>query len=762
MTVSSPQPCDTPIRDHSLFRTLIRTTSDGVLALDKTGLVLVYNDACTTLFGYSPEAVLGNPVAMLMAPAYKTAIIDCIAKADSKSGLMPFRCHKEVQGRRKDGSLFPMDFSLGEGMMDGERVFLAVLHDLTALHRERTAHDEERAYTALIINSANDAIISYMLDGTVTSWNRAAEKMFGYQASEIVGAKAQTLMPVFIPAEVIDAEKANFTRVLSGEAVPPHESVRLHKNGTRVPVEISASPIRDSEGRVIGITRTVRDLRERRTHEHERALLNLAISTSDDTFTCIGLDGTVLTWNRGAERMLGYLASEVVGKNALWIIGKIVPPDMIAAELENSKRAAAGERIDPYRTIRIRKDGLPVPVMSKVAAVRAEDGKILAISRTLQDLTERVVFEQQRELLSSIVESSNDAVFSKTLDGIVTSWNAAAEQMFGFSAEEIIGYPVALLIPPDRMDEETGTLQTIRDGGMLRHFETKRRRKDGTILDVSISISPLRDANRAIVGASATVRDITEKKDFEQRLQAMREDMIHVARVHEMSQVSAGIAHELNQPLAAMLNYSNAAKRLVAAGDPSALAKLPDVTAKIGDQAERAAQIIRRMRDFVEKRDPHRTEADINAIADDAMTLALIDSKSAELAIHFEHNISLPKVLVDQVQIQQVLVNLLRNAAEAMSTTEQRKLTLTISTMAEEFVEVSVSDTGTGIPAHIAAHLFAPFVTTKPDGMGIGLAISKSIIEAHGGTMKAEPNPEGGTIFRFTLPQAGQALPPPG
>lgn len=742
----------TAARDHALFRALLRTTKDGVLVLDGDGTVLVYNDAAENIFQHAPDAVLGNNAAMLVVPASRETLSAQLSRAPSVKSPLAL----EMQGQRKDQSHFPMLLSLGIGELDNRRVFLAVVQDQTVLHRERLAYDEEKAYAALIIDSVNDAIIAYMLDGTVRSWNRAAERMFGYKASEIVGSNARALIAIFIPPAVAEKERAILNRVLAGESVAPYETVRLHRDGSLVPILISATPIRDAYGQVVGIARTARDLREQQTRQQERALLDLAINSSDDTFTCIGLDDTVLTWNSGAERMLGYTAREMVGQKASWVIGKIVPADMIALEKDYSRRAAAGERIGPYRTTRIRKDGTVLTAMSVVAPVRNEDGKVLAISRTLQDLTERMAFEQQRALLISIVESSNDAVFSKTLDGIITSWNGGAEAMFGFKAEEIIGQPGALVIPPDFLDEERRTLETIRNGGTLRHFETLRRRKNGSVFDVSISVSPLRDVNGVITGASATVRDITEKKMYEQRLQEMREDMIHVARVQELSQVSAGIAHELNQPLAAMLNYSNAAKRLAATDDPSAIRKLPAIAEKIGDQAERAAKIIRRMRDFVEKRDPQRSEIDLNIIVDDALALALIGNKSSNIETEVKRSPGAAYVEADVVQIQQVLVNLLRNAADAMADTERRELTVAISHRTDAFVEVSVSDTGAGIPRHIASRLFAPFVTTKPEGMGIGLAISRSIIEAHGGEMSAEPNPGGGTIFRFTLPACAQ------
>jgi len=867
-------------RDHALFRALIRTSIDGVLVIDEDGVVLLYNEACAGLFQHAPETVLGNKASMLLAPSYKSGFNDWIAKASAPNEMASFSAHYDVHGLRKDGSHFPMQVALRESELEDKRVFLAVLHDLSALYHVRREHDEEKAYLALIIESASDAIISYMLDGKVRSWNHAAEQMFGYKAEEVVGASALSLMPVFVPSDLIEAEKVIFARALAGETVAPHETIRLHRNGTLVPVIISAAPIRDGKGRVVGIARNVRDIRERRAfeaqrallsdivasssdaivsyaldgtitswnraaevtygysaeemvggnfydrlhqfmgpehvaaerdivrrvvagehvppyeatrirkngssayvlvsvspirgadgaivgtsrmvrdlseqkvHEQERAILNMAINSSDEGFTCISLDGTVLTWNSGAEKMLGYSAAEMVGASARDVIPKLVLPEMLAVEFENSRRAGAGERIEPYRTTRIRKDGSLVPVISMIRSVRNQDGKVLAISRSLHDMTERLEFEQQRALLSSIVEFSNDAILSRTLNGVVTSWNPAAEAMFGYRAGDIIGQPFQWVIPDDRLEEERQMLVTIGNGGTIRQFETVRRRKDGSVFDVSISTSPLRDSDGSIIGVSATVRDITEHKDYETRLNAMREDMIHVARLQEMSQVSAGIAHEMNQPLAAMLNYSNAARRLVANGDADSLARLPAVTERIAAQAERASQIIRRMRDFVEKRAPHRALDDLNVIADDAVALALIGAKSANIEFHFERAPGAAPVQADRVQIQQVLVNLLRNAVEAMSESPRRELTLSIHKGDGALFEVVVSDTGSGIPQNIADTLFTPFVTTKADGMGIGLAISKSIIEAHGGTLTASPHAEGGTIFRFTLPAA--------
>lgn len=870
-----PSVADEGVRDHSLFRTLLKTTSNGVLVIGEDGLILNYNDACTRLFQYAPEEVLGGPIDRLIAPSYIPILVDALRSIARGPRANAFRIERELQGVKKDGAYFPMQLIVGEGELDGQRVFISVVQDLTAQLRERTALDEEKAYLALIVESSLDAIISYRLDGTVVSWNHAAEAMFGYRADEIVGGSAMALMRLFVPPEQISREADILTRVLAGDCVPPHESVRYHKSGKPVQVLLAAAPIRDTSGAVVGIARTVRDITEQKKLEHEHALLHLAIEDSDDAFTCSALDGTNLTWNRGAEKMLGWKAGEVVGRNAAWIIPTIVPEHLQTEEFDHNCRAAAGEKIGPYETVRLHKDGSKVPVTSTVYPVRDAKSEVIAIARTLhnksdrialeqqrallsaivsnstdaiisyaldgtitswnrgaevmygypademvgtsfyariaeflepdqvmderrtvarviagervppyeavrirrdgtsvhvlvslslvkdasgaivgtsrviRDITERRLLEQQKSLLSSVIESSNDAVLTTALNETITSWNSAAEAMFGYRAEEAVARSVLMLVPEELHQDTRATLARSLAGETVRHFETQRCCKDGSILAVSQTLAPLRDADGAVIGVTVTIRDLTDRKAAEYRLEAMREDLIHIARVHELGQVSAGIAHELNQPLTAMMNYANAVRRMTQNGTD--LGKLPDIAVKISDQAERAAGIIRRMRDFVDKRQPQRDRVDIAAIAEDALALALIGSDATTIKTHFEHPAGLPSVMADRIQLQQVLVNLLRNAAEAMAKSDRRILHLSIQPQ-NDAIAIAVADTGSGISDDIAASLFSPFVTTKTHGMGIGLSISKSIIEAHGGSLSVEPNPGGGAIFRVTLP----------
>jgi two-component system sensor kinase FixL len=316
-----------------------------------------------------------------------------------------------------------------------------------------------------------------------------------------------------------------------------------------------------------------------------------------------------------------------------------------------------------------------------------------------------------------------------------------------------------MLMPAPYRESHDRYISDYRTTGKARILgigrEVAGQRKDGTTFPMYLSVGEgMLTGKRVFVGI---VHDLSalyrERESYEARLVALREDLVHVARVGELGQVSAGIAHELNQPLAAMLNYSNAAKRLAGSGAPDAMAKVQVVIAKVAEQAERAGQIVRRMRDFLEKRAGDHAVEDIVTIAEDAMALGLIGAKAAAVEVRFEAEPDLPPVIADRIQVQQVLVNLLRNAVEAMAAAPRRQLVLAVNRR-NDLVVVSVADTGPGIASAIADKLFMPFVTTKPHGMGIGLAISKSIVEAHGGTMTAGPNPDGGARFVFTLPAA--------
>ena len=242
------------------------------------------------------------------------------------------------------------------------------------------------------------------------------------------------------------------------------------------------------------------------------------------------------------------------------------------------------------------------------------------------DITEARRGHEARQYLATIVESSDDAIVGKTLEGVVTAWNSAAEAMFGYRAEEMIGQPITLLLPPDRLDEEAMILDRLRRGERLRHYETVRLRKDGSEIAVSLTISPILDASGTIIGASKIVRDITAERRSQSRIQELQAELAHVARLSTMGQMASAIAHELNQPLTAVGNYASALGRVLANAnaDPD---RARDIVERIRQQTTRAGEVIRRLREHVAKRSTTRRREDVNAVVSEAVELGLVGTR---------------------------------------------------------------------------------------------------------------------------------------
>ncbi len=359
-------------------------------------------------------------------------------------------------------------------------------------------------------------------------------------------------------------------------------------------------------------------------------------------------------------------------------------------------------------------------------------------------------------LFQTLIATAVDGIMVIDERGIVQVYNPTCERLFQYGADEVVGQNVKILMPLPYRDEHDSYLDRYRSTGDARIIgigrEVQGRRKDGSVFPIYLSVGAGTLKGRKIfVGI---VHDLSELKSAETRLRLLQDELNHVARFTEMGQFSAALAHELNQPLAAILNYMNVAKRRLAAPAGGGQAKAQEAITKASEQAQRAGQIIRRLRDFVEKRDSKRTVENINAITEDAIALGLVGTKVSGIKVRTEFASNSPPILVDRVQIQQVLVNLLRNASEAMASSPKRELTISTAGSEDSGVEVAVTDTGQGISEEVASRLFKPFVTTKPNGMGIGLAICQSIIEAHGGSLRMKPNHGGGTVFHFQLPAA--------
>jgi two-component system sensor kinase FixL len=399
-------------------------------------------------------------------------------------------------------------------------------------------------------------------------------------------------------------------------------------------------------------------------------------------------------------------------------------------------------------------------VRARGSVVRDEHGVPSYLSGLVIDIDDQKEVEEALRVreshLRSILETVPDAMIVIDGSGAMQFFSSAAERQFGYLANEAIGQNVNMLMPnPDR---------SRHDGYLARYASTGERhiigigrivtgqRKDGMTFPMHLSIGEMQTGG--VPYFTGFVRDLTEQQQTQARLQELQSELVHVSRLSAMGEMASALAHELNQPLAAISNYMKGSRRLLAASsDPNRL-KIEGALDRAAEQAIRAGQIIRRLRDFVARGESEKRVERLSKLIEEAGALGLAGAREQGVQLRFNLNREHDLVLVDRVQIQQVLVNLFRNALEAMAHSPRRELVASNVLVADETIEVTVSDTGHGFHDDVKPNLFQTFFTTKETGMGVGLSISRSIIEAHGGRMWAESNDSGGATFRFTLPAA--------
>ena len=355
--------------------------------------------------------------------------------------------------------------------------------------------------------------------------------------------------------------------------------------------------------------------------------------------------------------------------------------------------------------------------------------------------------------LKSILDTVPDAMIVIDERGIVHSFSSAAERLFGYTPAEVLGTNIKRLMPTPYRENHDSYLERYLRTGERRIIGIGRlvvgERKDGSTFPMELAVGEMRSSNQRFF--TGFIRDLTERQQTEARLQELQSELVHISRLTAMGEMASALAHELNQPLSAIANYMKGSRRMLEGGTDDRSALLRDAMDKAAEQALRAGQIIRRLRDFVARGESERRVESVKKLVEEASALALVGAKDQGVRVRFQFDPSVDLVLADKVQIQQVLLNLLRNAVEAMEGSPTRELLISTASDKDGMIAISVTDTGPGIAPEMTSQLFQPFVTNKRHGMGVGLSISRTIVEAHGGQIEVEPNPVGGTIFRFTL-----------
>jgi two-component system sensor kinase FixL len=482
-------------------------------------------------------------------------------------------------------------------------------------------------------------------------------------------------------------------------------------------------------------------------------------AVTDIALIVLDPEGHVTRWNAGAEHIEGWREEEIVGRH----FSMLYRPEDAAAGLPHKVLAAVRDR-GRYEEqgIRIRKDGSTFIAHMTMTLLKDGAGSVRGFAQVIRDITEHVAAEEAlkaREAhLSSILETVPDAMVVIDEQALIQSFSAAAVRQFGYEPEEVMGQNVSVLMPTPYREQHDSYMHRYLATGERRIIGIGRvvvgLRKDGSTFPMELAVGEMRSGGvRYFTGF---IRDLTEHQQTETRLQELQSELVHMSRFTALGEMASTLAHEINQPLTAIANYLKGCRRILERMQGDQVPMLREAVSHAADQALRAGQVIRHLREFVARGESERHIENLPKLIEEASALALVGAKEKGIRVSFRLDPRAHLVLADRIQIQQVLLNLVRNAIEAMQDSARRELVIATETADDGLVEVSVRDTGTGIAPEIANQLFQPFVTTKKHGMGVGLSICRTIVESHGGKIWVDSEPGQGTAFRFTLRAVNQ------
>jgi PAS domain S-box-containing protein len=535
----------------SLLRATLESTADGILVVDREGAIAAYNQKFVEMWRI-PEHILASGddqralsfvLDQLTAPA---AFLAKVAELYNAPYAVSFDTLEF-----KDGRIFERYSRPHRSNDDGiGRVWS--FRDVT----ERSKAELARTHLAAIVENSFDAVISRSLDGKILTWNASAERMFGYSLAE---AQSQDMWKLIIPPECHEEVRSVRAMIERGVPTPPYESVRLTKDGRRLAVSIRASPICDGDGKLTGISILFRDIGERKQAEQERALLAAIVENASDAIFSRAPNGSILSWNAAAERIFGFTAAEVHGKDIRQLL---VPPDLTNEAEENRRQLAQGAAVRNLETSRLTKGGGRISLSQSIFPVKDGQGEVVRIATIARDISERRRSEEVRARLASIVENANDAIISRALDGTILSWNSAAERMFGYTAAEAIGQPISMLYTQSHDGTFAHNNEKMLRGEAIGPVQSRRMARDGTIVDVTLNVSPIRSNGGDVVGASVILRDISPLK---RAAETIRESEERFRAAFEQAEIGMGLRSidpknprwlRVNQKLCEIFGYS--------------------------------------------------------------------------------------------------------------------------------------------------------------------------------------------------------------
>jgi len=718
------------------YRNLFESVPIALSRATPEGRLLNANPALVELLGYPDrDTLLAVPApALYVDPEVRAQALRVL----ERDGIVDF----EAQMRRRDGTLIWARLTMrGVRAPSGQiEHYDAAIRDVTL----RKQAEEERHLLAAIVRSSDDAIYGTTIDGTITSWNAGAEKMFGHSAGEIMGQSASRLYP----PDRLDEMMGNRERLSRGEHLTYPETTRLRKDGTRVDVSLTLSPIADTAGKPIGVSTIARDITERLRVEEALRRLAAVVEASDDAIFSVGTDLRITSWNPGAETVFGFSKSEILGRS----VSALIPPDRLDEIPQIRERLERGEHLH-FDTVRVRKDGVPIHIALTISPIKNTAGRIVGASNVAHDITERRRAEEElrksEERFRLLARATNDSVWDQDVLTRGVWRGEAFETQFGYpqgTAQADVNWWAEKIHPEDRERVTSGMNGVIEGGGSSWSDEYQFRRADGTYARVYDRGYVLRDTEGRPLRMIGALMDITARKQAEEALRKASE----AARVsREKSEFLSRMSHELRTPLNAILGF----------------AQVLEMEPLSPEQQEGIKHILKGGRHLLvlinEVLDIERIEAGRIAIALEPApfgeivqeTLDLIYPLAAKAGVRVHAEISgAPErsVLADRQRLKQVLLNLLSNGVKYNH--PGGSVTLSAEDVSQGRVRIKVSDTGMGISREKMDRLFVPFDRLGAEqkgieGTGLGLALSKRLVEAMGGTLGAESEEGKGSTF---------------